>query len=113
MENFAAKGGSKASRVTPTARILIIAGPADVLAEQLDAEGRPVWRHAGPPLEVVERLRDVPRPGELGAPTRPLSESRELLPGSPVRGMQPKAALGEVAGSGANVKARPRHRPPG
>jgi hypothetical protein len=62
-------------------RTLAIVGPAEALAEQRDADGRPVWRHAGPPLEVIERLRGIPRPGEPGAPVRTLSESRAFLPG--------------------------------
>jgi hypothetical protein len=59
-------------------RLLAVTGPAWAYAEQLSAEGAVVWRHAGPPLEVIERLSDVPAPGERGSPVRALSACRAL-----------------------------------
>jgi hypothetical protein len=56
-----------------TVETLAITGPAEVVAERTDPQGRPVWRELGPLTEVIAAVRAVPAPGQPGAPS-------EILP---------------------------------
>lgn len=62
-------------------RTIVITDAATVRAEQLNADGAPVWRTSGSLGDVVERLRELPHPWDVNAPKTVLPEAGGHAPG--------------------------------
>lgn len=58
---------------------LSVRGESDALVERTNYEGNPVKHETGTLLDMIAVLREMPAPGEPGAPTLVVAKRREPL----------------------------------